>query len=65
VPADEHRHQLDGVEAIRFGAALAPADLDRRRVDDNVLDPLVNEDAVKPKAVTAGFVAGDDPGVVG
>ena len=30
VPPNEHRHQLDGVEAIRFGSAFASADFDRR-----------------------------------
>ena len=65
VPANEHRHQLDGVKAIRFGPALAPADFDRRGVDDDVLNPLMVEEAVNPEAIAAGFVARHHRGVRG
>src|SRR5262249_36834627 len=59
VPADEHRQQFVDVETIGLGAALTAIDLDRRGVDDEVVDPLVSEGAMEPEAVAAGLVAGD------
>ena len=47
------------------GAALAPADFNRRGVDDNVLNTLVRDDAVNPEAIAAGFVARQHRGVRG
>ena len=55
VPANEHRHQLYGVEAIRFGPTLALAYFDRRGVDHDILNPHIREEAVNPKAVAAGI----------
>ena len=62
VPANEHRHQFDGVEAIGFGPASPPADFNRRGVDDDVLNPLVREEAMNPEAIAASFVD-DNTGV--
>src|SRR5206468_1117945 len=64
VPANEHLHELDGVEAIGLGPAPAAVDLDAGRIDDAVLDAMSQEEAMEPEAVAPGFVAGDDPGVV-
>ena len=65
VPTHQHAHQLDGVEAVGFGSALAAIDLDTRRIDDEVLDAVSPEEAIEPEAVASGFVTGDNLGVLG
>jgi hypothetical protein len=65
VPADEHRDQLGRVEAVGLGAALAAIDFDRGRVDHEVPDPFLGQEAMEPEAVAAGFIAGDHRGVDG
>jgi hypothetical protein len=57
VPAYEHFHQLDCVEAIRLGPPLAAVDLNAGGVDDLVLDPLVQQEAMQPEAVASYLVA--------
>jgi hypothetical protein len=63
--AAQHRHHLDGVEKIRFGAAFASADFNRRGVDDDVLNSLMHQEAMDPQAVAAGLVARHERGVGG
>ena len=65
VPTHKHTHELDGVEAVGLGSALAAIDLDARRIDDEVLDAVSPEEAIEPEAVASGFVTGDDLGIPG
>jgi hypothetical protein len=48
-----------------FFSALAPADFNRRGVNDRVLNPGVGEEVVNLKAIAAGFVARQRRGVRG
>jgi hypothetical protein len=55
--ADEHRHQLARIEAIRLRPSSAPIHFDARGVDDVVGDPAAHEIAMKPEPVAPGLVA--------
>jgi hypothetical protein len=62
VITDQHGKKFRDVESIALGAASAAVDLDRRGVDDAVVDALFVEEAMDPEAVAPGFVAGEDLG---
>jgi hypothetical protein len=47
------RLQCESVEAIRLDSPFAPADFDRRGVDDNVQSPGLHQEAMDPKAAGA------------
>jgi len=65
VRTHKHANELDGVEAVGLGSALAAIDLDACRIDDKVLDTVSPEEAIEPEAVASGFVTGDDLGSPG
>lgn len=60
--AEEHRHELAGVETIGLRPPAAAIDFDARRVHDAVGDAATRERAVQPEPVPAGLVAALDRG---
>jgi hypothetical protein len=64
-PPNEHRNQLCGVQAVRFGPALVAVDLDARGVDNEVPDSLGLKEPTQPKAIASRFVSRGDRPVFG
>ncbi len=56
--AQQHRQQLVAIEPIGLGPPGVSVHLDARGVDHDVVDTLLDQPAMQPPAVTAGFVAG-------
>ena len=58
---EKHTHQLLDIDPIGLDPALAAIDLDARRIQHLVLDPLLPKPTMQPEAVIAGFVTRHDP----
>src|SRR6185436_5647904 len=59
-PGHEGAQELHAVDLVRLGAAVAPVDRDRGRIDNMARDPVLNQQAVDPEAVETGFLDDDD-----
>ena len=57
VPTNKHRCQLHRIETIGLGSTPTPADLNRRGVDDDVLNAPLCKNPVYPETIPARFVA--------
>src|SRR5678810_169358 len=57
VMAQQHRQQLVAIEAVGLGPLGASVHFDAGGVDHDVVDTLLDQPAVQPPAVAAGFVA--------
>ena len=60
---EEHGEQLMHLATIRLRSTVTTIDFNAGRVHADVLHPLSHSTAVEPKAIPAGFVTTDDPGV--
>jgi hypothetical protein len=54
--ADEHRHELACIEAIRLRPSAAPIHLDARGIDDAVRNAPAHEIAMQPESIPASLV---------
>ncbi len=59
---DEQGEQLAHVQPVAFGAAATAVYFDARGINDLIVDPLGQQEAMEPEAVATGFVAAYDGG---
>jgi hypothetical protein len=57
VPTNEHLHEFNCIETIRFGPSLTAIHLDAGGVDDLVLDSMGQQEAMQPETVASCLVA--------
>src|SRR5512135_2759236 len=65
VPTNEHLHEFNCIETIRFRPSLTAVHLDAGGVDDLVLNSMGQEEAVQPETVTSCLVATEHRSVLG
>jgi hypothetical protein len=63
--ADQHGEQFPGVESVGLRASPTTFDLDTRRIDHNVVDPMCHEAAMQPEPVPSSLITAIDAGVIG
>ena len=65
MPADEHHGQADGIEVVGLGASLTAIDLDTRGIDDDILNAVLEQEAMDPEAIATRLITALHRGVGG